>query len=322
MALGSAHSAIEPETLSGPVAAELVKVRHHPRLGIGLFLTSTGLLVIGDAIAKWLSTTYPVGEIIFVRGLIVVALLVLMRLPRGRLSELMPRRLSAQLWRAVFFVTATFLMIWSISRLPLATATAITFASPIITTALAPWLLGEAVGWRRWTAVLVGFAGVLLIVSPFGGDWTWALLIPVGAAAAQSLRDIATRHLVSTETNESVVFVTMAATVIVGAMTVPFGRIDPQAWQWSMPPIWDAMLFVCYGVTTCAAYMMQVAAFRAAEAAFLAPFKYAMILWAILIGFAVWGQFPGPTVLAGSAIIVGSGLFIWWRETAMRSRRV
>ncbi|MBX9829160.1 MAG: DMT family transporter [Xanthobacteraceae bacterium] len=318
MALETARSTMDPAAAGGPAVAELARVARHRRLGIALLASSAGLLTAGDAIAKWLSATYPIGEIIFVRGLIVLALLVLWCLPRGRLPDLLPRRLAGQLARALSFVAATFLMIWSLSLLPLATVTAITFAAPIITTAIAPWLLGESVGWRRWLAVLAGFAGVLLIVSPFGGHWSWALLVPLGAAAAQSLRDIATRHLVGTETTASVVFVTMTASVIVGALTAPLGLIDPQAWRWTMPSAWDAVLLVCFGMATCAAYLMQVAALRAAEAVFLAPFKYVTILWAIAIGFAVWGHVPGAAVLVGSLIIIGSGMFIWWRETGMR----
>lgn len=319
MTIETARSAMKRSASNDPIVAELAKLAHHRRLGIVLMVLSAGLLTLGDGIAKWLSATYPIGEIIFFRGLVVVLLLVLLLLPASRVRTLLPRRLGPQLWRALFFVAATFLMIWSLSLLPIATATAITFAAPIITTAAAPWLLGEFVGWRRWLAVLAGFCGVLLIVSPLGGQWTWALLIPLGAAAAQSLRDMSTRRLVGTETNESVVFVTMTATMFAGVLTVPFGWINPSAWQWIMPSGWDLALIVCFGMTTCAAYVMQVAAFRAAEAAFLAPFKYASILWAVLIGFVVWGHLPSLTIVVGTLIIVGSGIFIWWREAVVRS---
>jgi drug/metabolite transporter (DMT)-like permease len=321
MQSGTARSAIDQAVLDASAAATLAALVRTKRLGIALMVMSAGLLTVGDATAKWLSTTYPIGEIIFIRGLLIVMLLAAMRLPYG-LAGLMPHHLMGQFRRALFFVLATFLMIWSLSLLPLATASAISFAAPIITTALAPWMLGETVGWRRWTAVLVGFLGVLLIVAPFGGDWTWALLIPVGAAAAQSLRDIVTRQLVGTETNESVVFVTMGASVLAGAMSAPFSWINPSVWAWVMPSAWDFALFTFYSVATCAAYLMQVGALRAAEAAFLAPFKYSLMLWAILIGFAVWGHVPSVAVLAGSAIIICSGIFIWYREIGMRGRHV
>jgi drug/metabolite transporter (DMT)-like permease len=308
-----------PDTATVARLAEAVRQR---RLGIALMVLSAGLLTVGDAAAKWLSSAYPIGEIIFIRGLVVIALLVAIGMAFGTVADLLPRDVIGQLRRALLFVAATFLMIWGLSLLPLATASAISFAAPIITTALAPWLLGETVGWRRWGAVMAGFCGVLLIVAPYGADWSWALLVPVGAAVAQSLRDIATRHLVGTETNESVVFVTMSATVFVAAMSAPFGWVNPQAWGWIMPSVADLALFACYGAATCAAYLMQVAALRAAEAAFLAPFKYSVILWAILIGIAVWGHVPSVAVLAGSTIIVGSGIFIWYREIGMRAKHV
>jgi drug/metabolite transporter (DMT)-like permease len=317
---GTVRSAVDQAALEAAAAAEkLADLIRNKRLGIALMVASAGLLTVGDATAKWLSASYPIGEIICIRGMIIIVLLLAMHLPKG-FSGLMPRDLFGQSRRALFFVLATFLMIWSLSLLPLATASAISFAAPIITTALAPWLLGEIVGWRRWSAVLVGFLGVLLIVAPVGSDWTWALLIPVGAAAAQSLRDIMTRKLVGTETNESVVFVTMGATVVAGALSAPFGLINPQGWSWVMPSAWDFALFTFFGVATCAAYLMQVGALRAAEAAFLAPFKYSLMLWAILIGFAVWGHVPSAAVLAGSGIIICSGVFIWYREVGMREK--
>jgi drug/metabolite transporter (DMT)-like permease len=318
-AVGQEAFSLETSPVAASSPAKLAELARGKRTGIALMVLSAGLLAVGDATAKWLTASYPIGEIIFLRGLIILALLVAIRFPH-RLSALLPHRLAAQLRRAVFFVLATFLMIWGLSLLPLPTVSAISFAAPIIVTALAPWLLGEAVGRARWLAVCAGFLGVLLIVAPFGATWSWALLIPLGAALAQALRDIATRQVVETETNESVVFVTIGGTVLVGALSAPFGWIDPPAWGWVMPSAWDCALLLFLSLAHGGAYLMQVGAFRAAEAAFLAPFKYSFLLWAIVVAFAVWGHVPDLAVLVGAGIIAGSGIVIWYREVGMRER--
>ncbi len=299
----------------------VAETAHAKRAGIALMVGSAGLLTVGDAIAKSLSAGMPIGEIIFVRGVVILTLLVVWRWPQG-IAALMPRNFRAQMRRAIFFVLATYLMIWSLSLLPLATASAISFVAPIITTALAPWLLREHVDLRQWGAVLAGFLGVLLIFAPVGQGWSWALLIPFGAAVAQSLRDIETRQMVETETSESVVFVTIGATVLMGALTGLLGWVDRAAFGWSMPSPFECTLFLLYGAVTCCAYLMQVGAFRAAEAAFLAPFKYSLIVWAVLIGFVVWGDVPSISTFVGVAIAIASGLFIWKWETGARAKHV
>lgn len=310
---GAAGSAVSRASLDVPSPPDVAKLVRQKRVGIALMVASSGALAIGDATAKWLSTTYPVGEIIFLRGLIILALLVALRSPSG-LAKLLPRNLTGQLRRAVFFVLSTFLMIWSLSLLPLPTVSAISFAAPIILTALAPWMLGEAVGLPRWLAVFAGFFGVLLIIAPLGPQWSWALLIPLAAAVSQALRDITTRQVVETETNESVVFVTVGATVLAGAPTLAFGWVNPSAL--------DCGLFLFLGSVHGCAYLMQVGAFRVAEAAFLAPFKYSLLLWAIVAAFVVWGHIPDLAVLVGAGIIVCSGIAIWYREVGRRAQPV
>ena len=307
----TARPTVDQVPLDALVSADDPKEIRQQRVGIVLMVASNGLLAIGDATAKWLSTTYPVGEIIFLRGLIILVLLVALQ-SRSGLAKLKPRDLGGQLRRAVLFVLATFLMIWSLSLLPLPTVSAISFASPIIVTALAPWLLGEFVGRQRWIAVVVGFLGVLLVVAPFSASWSFALLIPLAAAVAMALRDITTRQVVETETSESVVFVTVGATVLAAAPTLPFGFVAPSAWDWG--------LFLLLGSAQGCAYLMQVGAFRAAEAAFLAPFKYSLLIWAIAVAFVVWGYIPDLAVVVGAGIIVGSGIVIWYREAGARAQ--
>jgi drug/metabolite transporter (DMT)-like permease len=221
--------------------------------------------------------------------------------------------------RALYFVAATFLANWSFKLLPLPMAHALLFAAPILTTALAPLLLREEVGLSRWLVVLAGFAGVFLIIDPTGSEWHWAAIIPIGAALASALRDLATRAMAGTETTMSMLFIMAAATGIAGALTAPLG--------WVVPSLPDLALMIAFGLTTGLALLLQILAFREAEAALLAPFKYSTILWSILIGFVLWGYVPSVLMLCGIAIVVGSGLFIvgqemgWWRKRAQIAER-
>lgn len=274
------------------------------RVGVLMMLASCGLLTVGDATVKWLTVTYPIGQVICVRGLIILACLVALH-GASTSTHLRPRHPAAQAWRALFFVASTFLMVWSFKLLPLPTVAAVSFTSPLIITALAPFVLGEHVGWRRWLAVCVGFLGVMVIVNPRDGV-DWVMLVPIAAAVCAAGRDLATRSLAGRETSTSLVFIAMAATVIAGTTTAPFG--------WVMPSAFDWLLFALLGAAHGAAYFLQVGAFRAAEAALLAPFKYSLLLWAIVVGFLIWGHVPSVSILTGAAIVMGAGIYIWHRE--------
>jgi drug/metabolite transporter (DMT)-like permease len=276
-----------------------------PRVGVALMLASCALLAAGDATAKWLSATFPVGQVICLRGVIILVLLTAICGPQA-ITALRPRHPVGQMWRALFFVAATFLMIWSFKLLPLPTVSAISFTAPIIMTALAPVMLRETVGWRRWLAVVAGFIGVLVIVAPQDGRWDWIVLLPVGAALCGAMRDLLTRQIADKESTISVVFVAVAATVVVGALTLAQG--------WVTPGPTDLMLFVLLGVIHGTAFLMQVVAFRAAEAGLLAPFKYTLLIWSIIAGFLVWGHVPTLAMLAGAAIVIASGVYVWRRE--------
>jgi drug/metabolite transporter (DMT)-like permease len=274
------------------------------RVGVLMLLASCGLLTVGDAAVKWLTVTYPIGQVICIRGLIILVCLIALH-GASASTHLRPRHPGAQAWRALFFVASTFLMVWSFKLLPLPTVAAVSFTSPLIITALAPFVLGEHVGWRRWLAVCIGFLGVLVIVNPRAGV-DWVMLVPIAAAVCAAARDLATRSLAGRETSTSLVFIAMAATVVAGATTAPFGWVMPRASDW--------MLFLLLGAAHGAAYFLHVGAFRAAEAGLLAPFKYSLLLWAIVVAFLIWGHLPSVTMLAGAAIVIGSGIYIWQRE--------
>jgi len=269
------------------------------------------VLTLSDAGTKWLTDTYPVGEIIFLRSIMIIVLILCVSLRYGGLISLQPNDLAGQISRAALLAIASFLFILSLKFMALPVVTAITFASPIIMTALAQPLLKEQVGWRRWAAVCVGFAGVCLILDPAGAEWRWAALLPLGCALAAALRDIVTRQLVARESTLSILFITAALAAATGLCTLPLG-----GWAWPSAP--DLVLFAALALFQATAHYLQVDAFRLTEAAVLAPFKYSAIIWSLLLGFAIWGHVPSLNMLAGATIVVASGIYIFRREIRRR----
>lgn len=275
----------------------------------------SAILTLSDASAKWLASDYPVGEVIAIRSLFVVLLLVALTMARGRFHELRVRNISAQGARAVLACASTFLFVVGISYLPLADAIALSFVGPLFITALARPLLGEWVGWRRWLAVLVGFVGVLAMVDPTGDSLRWAALLPLTAAMAGALRDVLTRRISVTETSSSILLTSNLMIVVVGGLAA--------ALSWRVPNAKDMLLLGVSGVLVGTAHFLHIEAFRLAEATLIAPFKYSTLVWGTAVGFLIWGHVPGWGTLFGTALVVGSGLYILSlaRRQSVRSRQ-
>ncbi len=277
-----------------------------PLAGIVCLLGGVALLTLSDAAAKWFTADYPVGVVVSIRALFILAFILLFTAARGRVSELRVRSYRSHLLRGGFACASTLLVVLGLSVLPLADAIAITFAGPLFITALAPLILRERVGWRRWLAVLAGFAGVLLMVSPSGDYARWAILLPLGATFSGSLRDLFTRHISLNETSSSILFSTNVIVLFAGLIFFPAG--------WRLPDTADLLLMGFAGALMGAAHYLHIEAFRLAEAAVIAPFKYTNMVWGVLLGFVIWGHLPGPWVVGGSLVVITSGLYIFYRE--------
>ncbi len=277
-----------------------------PLAGIVCLLGGVALLTLSDAAAKWFTADYPVGEVVSIRALFILAFILLFTAARGRLSELRVKSYRSHLLRGGFACASTLLFVLGLSVLPLADAIAITFAGPLFITALAPLILRERVGWRRWLAVLAGFAGVLLMVSPSGDYARWAILLPLGATFSGSLRDLFTRYISLNETSSSILFSTNVIVLFAGLIFFPAG--------WRLPDTDDLLLMGFAGALMGAAHYLHIEAFRLAEAAVIAPFKYTNMVWGVLLGFVIWGHLPGPWVVGGSLVVITSGLYIFYRE--------
>ena len=265
-----------------------------------------------DAITKYLAAKYPLGEIIFFRQLSsMVLLLVYIRLMHG-FDCLRTQSISGQTLRAFFFVASTVLIALSVSVLPLATALAIVFSSPLVVAALSGPILGEHVGPRRWLAICAGFVGVLIIIRPTDASFSWLLLIPVVAASASASRDIVTRILQRTESTYAILIWSNIAILLVTPLTAIYG--------WTYFAAGDIAVVIVAGVLNTMAHFLTITALRFGDAALVTPFRYTALIWAALLGFAVWGDIPDQWTTTGAVIIVAAGIYLVSRESQIKSR--
>jgi drug/metabolite transporter (DMT)-like permease len=279
-----------------------------PARGIVLMLAGLLVLTLNDATAKWLAADYPVPQIISLRGVFILAPLAIVLLMRGGLGAFKPHRFRNHAVRSLCFIGSTFFIITALSLMPLADAIAFTFTGPLIVAALAPFILGEHVGWRRWSAILVGFAGIIVMARPTPDAFQWAAFIALGAAFWGALRDMVTRRISAEEPSELILLYSTSAVTIVGGFAAFW-------FPWRMPDDIDLALFALLGVLNGGAHYMMIEAHRWAEASIVAPFRYSALVWALVLGFLIWGDVPDAWLLCGSALVVGSGLYILHRET-------
>ncbi len=298
-----------PQRATAPTTRVSRQRSHHPAKAIAMTVLGTGFISINDASMKWVLAELPVGQAIFLRGLFCLLPIAVMIWRAGGWPALRPARPAGQALSAGLLIVALFLFITSLSYLPLALATIMVYASPLFLTAMAPFLLGERVGWRRWSAVALGFLGTILIIQPGSAGFTLLLLLPLAAAFLSALRDAVTRNLVASETSVSIlafsnVAITLCALPIALAVWVP--------------PSGEAIAVLALAALTFGlGIFLMTETFRYADASLVSPYRYGGVIWALIIGFLVWQDEPTASVLAGAALIIASGLFILWRERAV-----
>jgi drug/metabolite transporter (DMT)-like permease len=271
------------------------------RRGILWMLATTVFFVSLDTTAKYLTRSYPVMEIVWARYLFHTIFAVAwagMRLP---IALRRPRH-SMQLLRGIFLVATTALYFLALRTLPIADGTSIMFLSPIVVTVLAVPLLGEQVGVRRWIGVAVGFAGALIIVRPGAGVVQAAALLAVVAAAINALYQITTRLLNRTDQPLTTNAYSAAVGTALAALGLPFAWVTPDLEGW-------------FGVI---GHYCMIKAFEAAPAAAVAPFGYVGLIWSTVYGYVLFGDLPDHWTVVGALIIVGSGLYIFYREQARK----
>lgn len=280
--------------------------------GITCMVVGMALLTLNNAVTKALTVGYPPGEVVVLRALFVFIPIAFLAWRDGGISALRINSFGGQSVRAGFLILSTFLMIIALRLLPLADVMAITFAGPLIITALAGPMLGERVGWRRWAAVVVGFAGILIMLKPDPDVFQIAALLPLCVAFSSSMRDLVTRRISTGESSTAILCFSTSAVLISGLLTLPF----------SAKPVdlGDIPLFALAGCLQGAAHYVLIEAFRHGEAAVVAPFKYSALLWATLFGALIFGDFPDAWIWAGSVPVIVSGLYILHRESLAKKR--
>ncbi|MBN8920635.1 MAG: DMT family transporter [Rhizobiales bacterium] len=275
--------------------------------GIGLMLAGMFMFSFNDALGKWLLVTYSVGQMLLIRSIAGAAVLSPFILRAGAEPFRAAPRRGLQVLRVALATAEVVCFFVAVSYLPLADTVTFYLAGPVYVTALSALLLGEQVGWRRGSAVLVGFAGVLVALNPSAATLTWPALIALAGSIFYALLMIVTRHLRGTSD------VVMAAGQVGGMLA--FGLVmGPLAWT-PLRGI-DVALMALLGCVGMGALMCVNRSLKLAPASVVVPYQYTMIVWAVLFGYWGFGAVPKPNVIAGAAVIVAAGLYIFLREQA------
>lgn len=281
-------------------------------LGIGLMMLAMLLFIVMDAVAKWLvSSDMSAIQVIAVRSwLMIVMILVILGL-RGELSELATRHPGRHLLRGFIGFFAPFAFFTALKSLPLADATVVFFSSTFVLTALSALILKERVGVHRWSAVVIGFVGVLIAMNPRGGGNFSAYLLVLCATVCYSLLFIFGKQLTRQDSVISLVFSMQIGTGLLATAMLP--------WVWvpiSQEVFWQLLLMA---VIALVAHFVFTAAFARAEVSALAPFEYTALVWATILGYVIWREIPSAEVWTGAVIIIGCGLYVIHRESLRHS---
>jgi drug/metabolite transporter (DMT)-like permease len=288
-------------TLSNPSADG----RSAALAGIGFMLASVFLFGLNSALGKSLVAKYPVGEFLAVRSGTTLLLLSPFIWRAGLAAFINAPRPGLQVLRVVLSSLEIAMFFWAVSYMPLADTTTFYLAGPIYVTAFSVLLLRERVGWRRWTAVLVGFCGVVIALRPSSASFTLPALVALAGSMMYALLMITTRAL--RETDATMLMASQFLGVLVfGLATIPFGWITPSAVDFSF--------MFGLGIASCAALFFAVRSLKLASASVVVPYQYTLILWSVMFGWLLFGELPDTYTMAGAAIIVAAGLYIFWRE--------
>lgn len=292
--------------------------------GVLFKIVSALLFALMSALVRQLGDVVPVGQMVFFRSAFAIVPVAVIYAVRGELmSTVRTARPLGQLGRGLLSLFGMSTSFGALTRLPLADATAIGFASPLVTVALAALILKENVRIYRWSAVAVGFIGVIVMLIPqfdlshYAGPA--AATAAVGATLAlvsafcNAATVIQTRRLTQSETTPAIVFYFSLICAIGGALTYPLG--------WHSPTPWELAALIALGLVGGLAQIFLTESYRNASASVVAPFDYTSMLWAFLFGYYFFGELPQPLVYAGSAIVAGSGLFVIWRERQLGMKR-
>ncbi len=296
-----------------------------PGRGIFLIAAGIGIFSIQDIIIRWLGSTYPALEIMFFRGFVAMLLIGLMVHLQGGFSTLRTRHPLLNIVRGLLQVSSYTAYYMAMVAMPIAEVTAIFFVSPLIVTLFSALFLGESVGIRRWSAVLVGFAGVLVIVRPGIGVLDPVALLPLFASFTYAASVIITRRIGKTQTGASLAFIAMAVFVVFSGLAGTImgdGSFANDSHPslafllraWSAPEGRDMVLIGACGLIAAIGFYCLAQGYRIAPASVVAPFEFVAMPLAVLWGILVWAEYPPLATLFGIMLIVCSGIYALNRE--------
>lgn len=296
-----------------PASSEPLRPRSSPGKGIAYMLAAGGTLTVMDAGIKWLTDEYPVPQIGFMRYAVGIVVAVVFAWRFGGIATLRTSRPIGHALRSIFNLGTMLTFYYALDLLPLADTIAIGYAAPLFMTILSVPLLGERVGWRRWSAVVVGFAGVIVIVQPSPSGIGPGALFALAAAMLYALTLVTSRQLSTTESSHTILFYYSVFVLIALAGFMPA--------MWVTPRLEDLWIILLVGIGGSFGQFFLNQAFRYGEVSLLAPLDYVALIWATLLGFLLWGDIPSAWMWIGAAVIVASGIYIIRRE-ALRRRKV
>lgn len=264
-------------------------------------------LVTSDSLVKLTSDRLPLGEILVVRGAIMLAIMIPMALAFGYMRPLSSIREKNFIIRIAGEMIAVTCYFTALFQMPLADVNAIIQFAPLATIMAAALLFGDRVGWRRWLAALVGLFGVVLIIQPGGANFTPVAFLVLGAVVGVAMRDIATREMDREIPSLFVAMITGIAVTGIGLALAPFET-------WHVPQNVDVLYLSIAAVAIIVAHSFMVIAVRIGELSVVAPFRFTKIVWAIIVGYLVWGHIPNTLASVGFALVLGAGLYAFFRE--------
>jgi drug/metabolite transporter (DMT)-like permease len=289
-------------------------LQYVPLKSVLYMLGGVFFLAIMDASAKWLTSGYSIAQLILLGRLPAPVFAAALALAAGGLGTLRTARIGWHLLRSFFGALTMGTFFYALKLLPLADTVTITFVGPLFMCALSVPLLGEKVGPRRWIAILVGLAGVVVILQPSGAGFGLGPVLALTAAFTYAVSVTISRRISNTETSHSMLF-WFSAFLILGSGSLA-------SLEWTTPRGSDIAVFIALACAGTLGQFLLTQAFRYGEISFLAPLEYTALIWAVMFGFLFWQQFPTPTVLAGAAIIVACNIYIVHREASEHGRRL
>ena len=275
------------------------------RLAIAIMLAGILLFSLNDVMGKWLVSTYSVAQLLVIRSAAALLILTPLLWKAGVRSLVNVERPGMQALRVILSSAEVYCFYFAVITLPLADVMTYWLAAPIYVAAMSPFLLGEHVGWRRWTAIVIGFAGVLVALQPSAATLTAPALVSIAGSFCFAFMMLSGRALRGTP-DTTLVFWQMVGAGLLGLVIAPF--------QWVPPTAFDLSLLALLGVVAMVAHVCVNRSLKLADAATVAPFQYTLLFWGIVFGWLVFDDLPRPAMLVGAAIIIGAGLFIFFRE--------